>query len=68
MTKTLIDVDDDLLAQAAEALGTGTKKDTVNKALAEALASVRRRRHLERLMGGGLPDLSDPEVMEGAWG
>lgn len=33
MTRTLIDVDDDALAQAAAVLGTSTKVDTVNEAL-----------------------------------
>lgn len=36
MAKTLIDLDDDMLARAAAALGTTTKKDTVNQALAMA--------------------------------
>ncbi len=33
MTKTLVDVDDALLARAMELLGTSTKKDTINRAL-----------------------------------
>lgn len=35
MSKTLIDLDEELLAQAAELLSTKTKKDTVNQALSE---------------------------------
>jgi predicted nucleic acid-binding protein len=35
MTKVLIDVDDDALAEASALLGTKTKKDTVNTALRE---------------------------------
>jgi Arc/MetJ family transcription regulator len=35
MTKTLIDVDDVLLRQAQQILGTPTKKETVNSALRE---------------------------------
>jgi Arc/MetJ family transcription regulator len=35
VTKTLIDVDDELLRQAQRILGTVTKKDTVNAALRE---------------------------------
>ncbi len=65
--KTLIDIDDDLLAQARAVLGTRTKKDTVNQALAAAVAAARRREHLELLRSGGLPDLQDPEVTEAAW-
>lgn len=67
MTKTLIDLDDDLLAAASKVLGTKTKKATVNRALAEAVALARRREHLNLLRSGGLPDLCDPVVMEGAW-
>lgn len=33
MTKTLVDVDDALLARAMQLLGTSTKKDTINRAL-----------------------------------
>jgi Arc/MetJ family transcription regulator len=40
MAKTLVDIDDDLLTQAQQILGTTTKKDTVNGALREV---VRRR-------------------------
>lgn len=65
--KTLIDIDDDLLAAATAVLGTRTKKDTVHRALAEAVAAARRREHLALLRSGGLPDLEDPEVMAGAW-
>lgn len=41
MTKTLIDIPDELLAEAMELLGTPTKAETVRRALAE---SVARRR------------------------
>lgn len=67
MSKTLIDVDDELLTDAAQVLGTATKKDTVNRALAEAVALAHRRQHLRRLIEGGLPDLADPEIMAQAW-
>lgn len=67
MSKTLIDVDDDLLDQAQAALGAKTKKETVNRALAEAIASVARRREIERLDTGYYAGLGDPAVMERAW-
>jgi Arc/MetJ family transcription regulator len=67
VAKTLIDVDEDLLAAAQAALGTTTKKDTVNSALAQAAALAARRRDLERLCGGGLPDLADASVISSAW-
>ena len=67
MTKTLIDVDEESLAAAQEALHTETKKDTVNAALRAVAAMAARRRDLERLTSGGLPDLEDAEVMRDAW-
>ncbi|WP_370063373.1 type II toxin-antitoxin system VapB family antitoxin [Streptacidiphilus sp. MAP5-3] len=50
MAKTLIDLDDEALAFAAEALGTRTKKDTVNAALREVGARARRERALEQMI------------------
>lgn len=67
MTKTLIDIDDAELARAQRALRTTTKKDTVNRALAEATALAARRRDLERLIEGRLADLGDDELMARAW-
>lgn len=49
MTKILVDVDDAVLAEAADLLGTRTKKDTVNLALRESVTRLRRVRALERL-------------------
>ncbi|MCZ7421583.1 MULTISPECIES: type II toxin-antitoxin system VapB family antitoxin [unclassified Micromonospora] len=49
MTKILVDVDDEALADAAAAFGTKTKKDTVNVALREAAARLRRARALAEL-------------------
>ena len=67
MTKTLIEIDDEYLAAAQQALGTTTKKDTVNAALREVTALAARRRDLHRLTSRGLPDLEDEDVMRTAW-
>jgi Arc/MetJ family transcription regulator len=67
MAKTLIDVDEEQLAAAQKVLKTGTKKDTVNAALRQVTALAARRRDLQRLVAGGLPDLADEEVMRAAW-
>ncbi len=67
LAKTLIDVDEDTLAAAQEVLGTATKKDTVNAALRAVAALAARRRDLQRLVSGGLPDLEDEQVMRAAW-
>jgi Arc/MetJ family transcription regulator len=67
MAKTLIDVDEDYLAAAQQVLHTATKKDTVNAALREVTALAARRRDLQRLTSGTLPDLADEQVMRAAW-
>nr|WSW45871.1 hypothetical protein OG296_23760 [Streptomyces sp. NBC_01001] len=50
MAKTVIDINEEALALAAEVLGTKTKKDTVNAALEEIGARLRRERALEALI------------------
>ncbi len=50
MAKTLIDIDDDLLEAAREALGTTTKKDTVNAALREVIATRDRAAAVDELI------------------
>jgi Arc/MetJ family transcription regulator len=46
-TRTVLDLDGDLLAEAAQALGTGSAAETVDAALREVLAA---RRHVEALV------------------
>ncbi|WP_328995655.1 type II toxin-antitoxin system VapB family antitoxin [Kribbella sp. NBC_01245] len=67
MTKTLIDIDDNLLAQATSALGTRTKKDTVNEALARVVRIAAFESAVEFAREGGFDDALNPEVMKGAW-
>lgn len=71
MTKRLVDIDDHLLAQAQQAAGTVTIKETVNMALARLVEHDRRtevevRRRWARARHA-LQDLHDPEVMGEAW-
>ena len=49
MSRTVIDLDDELVAEVSRALGTRTKKDTVNMALREVLDGRRRALALTRL-------------------
>ncbi|QFQ97621.1 DUF2191 domain-containing protein [Streptomyces phaeolivaceus] len=49
MAKTLIDIDEELLAEAATAFGTKTKKDTVGPALKEGVERKKRALALARL-------------------
>ena len=67
MTKRLVDIDDDLLAEARELLGAASMKETVNAALREVVAADPRRRLLLRLRTGEGMDLDDDEIMAGAW-
>lgn len=67
MVKRLVDIDDDALDRARRVLGTGTMKETVNKALQEVIDLDRRRRFLDRVIASDGLDLDDDEVMSDAW-
>lgn len=64
VTKMLIDIDDDALAEAAEILGTTTKKDTVNAALRETSVTRRRARAFAELQQLGREGVFDLELLE----
>jgi Arc/MetJ family transcription regulator len=49
MAKTVIDLDDEALAEAARLLGTSSKKDTVNAALREIIDRRRRAAAVARM-------------------
>lgn len=66
MTRTLIDIDDAALAEAARALGTNTTIETVNRALKEIAGRKATRAALDDLLSRN-DDLGDPDVMAGAW-
>jgi Arc/MetJ family transcription regulator len=66
VTRTLIDIDDEALAAAARELGTTTKVDTVNRALAEVAGRAARLAFLDH-MAGADDDLGNAEVMVGSW-
>jgi Arc/MetJ family transcription regulator len=57
VVKTLIEIDEDALATAAEVLGTKTKKDSVNAALREVGQRLERLRALASL--GEMADRGD---------
>ncbi|MEH1012185.1 type II toxin-antitoxin system VapB family antitoxin [Micromonospora sp. CPCC 206060] len=62
----LVDIDEAALADAAEAFGTKTKKETVNVALREGAARLRRARALAELgvraEAGDFDELLDKET------
>jgi Arc/MetJ family transcription regulator len=62
MSRTILDVDDELLTEAAKIFGTTTKKATVNAALQAAVQREKRREFAEWLKNGGLPDLTGSTI------
>jgi Arc/MetJ family transcription regulator len=71
MVKRLVDIEDSLLDQAREALGTSTIKDTVTVALRQAVQSSQRRARLDdtalQRFSNAAADLGDENVMAAAW-
>jgi Arc/MetJ family transcription regulator len=67
MSKRLVDIDDELLAEASAVLGAATMKEAVNRSLESVVLAARRRRHSQRLETMGGLDLDKPKVMAGAW-
>ena len=67
--KTVIDLDVELTAEAAEVLGTKTKKDTIHAALSATIEAARARQIRQRrlLNSVGSPDIANDEIMSGAW-
>lgn len=70
MSRTLVDVDDEALAQAASVLGTSTKVDTVNRALRLVAEAAHTGEEIERfddlldLLG---ERLTETDVRAEAW-
>jgi Arc/MetJ family transcription regulator len=67
MHKTALRLDDDLLDQAREILGTSSATETIHAALAEVVARRGRERLFERLRTQDGIDLSDEAIMSQAW-
>lgn len=62
MSRTTIDIDDDTLRAAARELGTTSKVETVNAALAFAAGRRLRDEAFDDPLIWGGPDLADPKV------
>ena len=67
MSKRIVDIDDDLLAEATSVLGASTMTEAVNRSLESVVLAARRRRHADRLETMRDLDLNKPRVMSGAW-
>lgn len=66
VTRTMIDIDDDLLARAAKELGTTTKKDTVHAALRAALRASAARSLMNR-MAENATGTQDEALVNAMW-
>lgn len=68
MTKTLIDIPDELLAEARAAIGEGTTKaDAVRTALTELVRRHRQTQVLDWIVESDpLADLRNPEIRDAA--
>jgi Arc/MetJ family transcription regulator len=64
MTRTVIDVDDEMLTRAQRSLGTSTKRDTVNAALELAAAIDADRRAIVLRSFRELLDRLDTDLIE----
>ena len=64
MARTVIDLDDELVASVARELGTSTKKETVNAALREVLTNRRRALALTRLRDAGADGAFDMTLLQ----
>jgi Arc/MetJ family transcription regulator len=67
VSKHLVDIDGDLLAEATTILGASTMKEAVNRSLEAVVKADRRRQHADRLEAMEGLDLDDPAVMSDAW-
>jgi Arc/MetJ family transcription regulator len=71
MAKRLVDIEDGLLEEARQVLGTATIKETVAVALREAVRNRRRRTRLDdaalQRFSNVAADLGDETVMAAAW-
>ncbi|WP_067843265.1 type II toxin-antitoxin system VapB family antitoxin [Nocardia lijiangensis] len=63
MRTVRIDLDQKLLAAAAEIMGTSNSNATINEALRRIVVHERQLHHLEKLAAGVLCALPAPEVV-----
>ena len=67
MRKTSVDVDDRLLEQVRDVLGTSSIKETIDSALREVMRAEARRQEIRALAVMEGLDLADERVMAKAW-
>ena len=67
MTKTTVDIDENLLEQARRVLGTSSVRETIEAALREVFSGDARRQEIRALAEMAGLDLASEEVMAKAW-
>ena len=65
MSKTSVEIDRDIVSQAADILGTTTLRDTIDASLRE-IVNAKRRLELIALLGD--PERYDLDAARNAWG
>jgi len=66
MTRTLVDLPDDLVQRAMELTRAPSKKAMITRALEELVNREAQLKMIDWIQGGGLPGLTDPDVMADA--
>ena len=67
MRKTSVDIDDHLISQVRNVLGTSSIKETIDSALREVLRVDARRQEVHALAAMDGMDLADKDIMAKAW-
>ena len=67
VTKRLVDIDDELLAEVRSLTGASTMKEAVNSALQHVVDFELRVRHVQRLRSMEGIDLAEEQIMRDAW-
>lgn len=66
MTRTLVDLPDDLVRRAMELTGAASKKAMITRALEEMVNREAQLEMIDWVQRGGLPGLTDPDVVADA--
>ena len=67
MKKTSVVIDERLLEQVQDLLGTRSIRDTIDRALRELVRNEARRQEIAALSEMDGLDLANEEIMAGAW-
>ena len=66
MARTLVDLPDDLVRQAMELTGAPSKKAMITRALEELVNRQAQLEMIDWVQQGGIPGLTDPDVLADA--